>query len=99
MTDFVQSEPQEGPLSEEKTEVSVLYHQQNLYFGVYCYDSEPGSVIVKDLRQDFNWNNNDVFILTIDTFNDDRNGFHFVRNPSRCEFPLKRYNLLTATVG
>ncbi|MEE2821716.1 MAG: DUF5916 domain-containing protein [Acidobacteriota bacterium] len=81
ISQFIQSEPQEGSPSTEETEVRVLYDQSNLYFGVYCFDSDADQVIAKDLEQDFNWNDNDVFIITIDPFNDDRNGFHFAVNP------------------
>ncbi|MDA2932816.1 carbohydrate binding family 9 domain-containing protein [Acidobacteria bacterium AH-259-D05] len=91
-TQFVQSEPQEGVSSTEKTEVRILYDQSNLYFGIYCYDSESDRVIAKDLEQDFNWNDNDVFIITIDPFNDDRNGFHFAINPAGAKSESQFFN-------
>ncbi len=91
-TQFVQIEPQEGVPSTEKTEVRILYDESNLYFGVYCYDSESDRVIARDMEQDFNWNDNDVFIITIDPFNDDRNGFHFAINPAGAKSESQFFN-------
>ena len=89
---FVQSEPQEGAASTEDTEVRILYDQSSLYLGIYCFDSEVDQVIAKDLEQDFNWNDNDVFIITIDPFNDDRNGFHFGFNPVGAQSESQFFN-------
>lgn len=39
--DFVQRFPNPGNEPSERTELRVLYDDQNIYFGVVCHDSEP----------------------------------------------------------
>jgi hypothetical protein len=77
---FVQADPEEGAPSTERTEVRVLFDEHNLYFGVYCYDSEPDKIIVNDLRRDFDTYESDVFGVMIDPLHDLRNGFSFFTN-------------------
>jgi hypothetical protein len=77
---FVQSDPEEGAPSTERTEVRVLFDEHNLYFGVYCYDSQPDEIIVNDLRRDFDSYESDVFGVMIDPLHDLRNGFTFFTN-------------------
>ena len=36
---FLQRDPEEGMPASEQTEVRVLYDQENLYFGVRCFES------------------------------------------------------------
>ena len=79
-TDFLQSEPKEGEPSVERTEVHVLYDNQNLYFGVYAHDSEIAHVVVSDLKKDFANDANDTFEIVLDTFHDERNGYIFSTN-------------------
>ncbi|MBI4443169.1 MAG: carbohydrate binding family 9 domain-containing protein [Acidobacteria bacterium] len=78
---FVQSEPYEGTPATEKTDVRLLYDAENLYIGVYCYDSEPDNIIVTSLKEDFPPIDTDSFSVVLDTFFDARNGFLFVTNP------------------
>ena len=58
---FVQANPDEGTPASERTEVRVLFDDDNLYFGVYCYDSEPDGIIVNELKRDFASREGDVF--------------------------------------
>jgi len=37
-THFIQNEPDTGEPATERTEVRLLYDNENLYLGVYCYD-------------------------------------------------------------
>ena len=80
--DFIQSEPYAGNPASEPTEVRLLYDRQNLYVGVYCFDSRgKEGVIVQDLSRDFSASSGDLFQVVFDTFNDDRSGFAFGTNP------------------
>jgi hypothetical protein len=79
--DFVQYEPVEGAPATERTEVRVLYDANNLYFGVTCFQSEAGTVIVNQLARDFPITDTDVFGVALDTFYDRRNTFAFFTNP------------------
>lgn len=47
---FVQRTPDEGEPASERTEVYIGYTDDTLYFGVVCYDRDPGRIIVADSR-------------------------------------------------
>ncbi|MCZ6769625.1 MAG: DUF5916 domain-containing protein [Acidobacteria bacterium] len=81
-TDFTQNEPREGEPATERTEVRLLYDEENLYIGVYCFDSagEKG-LVVTDLRRDYTPLQGDHFSVLLDTFDDNRNAFVFGTNP------------------
>jgi hypothetical protein len=61
VTDFRQREPHEGELPTDKTEVRVLYTRHAVYFGVYCFDSEPSRIIATELRRDVSQDLDDHF--------------------------------------
>ena len=60
-----------------QTEVKVTYTESTLYVGIVCFDPSPGKRPVESLRRDFNLMKNDNFIVFIDTYNDQTNGFSF----------------------
>ena len=41
-TGFVQTQPDEGQPATERTEVRVLFNDDTIYFGIVCYDRDPG---------------------------------------------------------
>ena len=63
------------PISD--TEVMMAHDDNNLYLAVTCLDSIPGKRPVESLRRDFSFGRNDNFIVFIDTYNDQTNGFAF----------------------
>ncbi len=80
--DFVQNEPRTGEPATEQTEVRLLYDDENLYVGVYCFDSAgKEGVTVTEVKRDYRPFDNDHFSFVLDTFNDNRNGFLFGTNP------------------
>ncbi len=79
---FTQREPDEGASATEKTEVGVLYDEQNIYFGIKCYDSEPDKIIAREMRRDARIHDDDYFALIIDTYHDYRSGYYFTTNPN-----------------
>ncbi|HVL69730.1 MAG TPA: DUF5916 domain-containing protein [Vicinamibacterales bacterium] len=81
--DFVQEEPRVGQPVTERTEVRVLLDDEAIYFGVWCYDSDPRGIIARELRRDQprNFPPEDQFDIILDTFHDHRNAFHFGINP------------------
>jgi hypothetical protein len=79
--DFTQKEPREGQPATESTEVRLLYDDENLYVGVYCFDSSPERLIVNDVTRDYAPNMGDHFSVVLDTFDDNRNAFIFGTNP------------------
>ncbi|TAL78795.1 MAG: hydrolase [Bacteroidetes bacterium] len=60
-----------------QTEVKVIYDESNIYVGIVCFDPTSGKRPVESLRRDFNFMKNDNFIVFIDTYNDQTNGFAF----------------------
>ena len=81
--DFIQNDPAMGEPATERTEVRVLYDDENLYIGVYCFDSQGADgLVVTQLTRDYGPRENDHFSMVFDTFDDNRNGFIFGVNPS-----------------
>jgi hypothetical protein len=78
---LTQREPKDGAPATEKTEIRILYDDRNLYFGIMCFDSEPGRIVANEMRRDAELMNDDYFSFIIDTYNDHRNGFAFATNP------------------
>ena len=80
-TDFIQQEPHMGEPSTERTEVRLLYDDENLYLGVYCFDSAGAEgIMVNDVSRDYRPRESDTFTMVFDTFNDRRNSFIFGTN-------------------
>ena len=80
--DFIQNEPDTGEPATERTEVRLLYDDENLYLGVYCYDSAGREgLTVTQISRDFGPGDGDHFAMIFDTFNDHRNGYVFGTNP------------------
>ena len=82
-SDFVMQEPQEGPPATERTEVWVLFDNDNVYVSARCWNSAPESDwIVNEMRRDsFNISAGEFVGLLLDTFYDRRNGMNFGINP------------------
>ncbi len=60
-----------------QTEVMLTYDELNFYVGIICWDLTPGKRPVESLRRDYNFSRNDNFMLFLDTYNDQTNGFAF----------------------
>jgi len=72
--EFVQRDPDEGMPVSERTEVRALYDQENLYFGIRCFDSQADGILATELRRDNAFANDDSFTVLLDTFHDHRRG-------------------------
>lgn len=82
VSDFIQQEPFEGQLATDKTEVWVLFDDQNVYVAARMWESEPGHRIATEMRRDANnLFTNDHFALTFDSFYDRHNGYGMMANP------------------
>ena len=91
-TGFLQNEPREGQPATFDTEVRVLYDDHALYFGVFAHDDDPAAIIVSELRKDFNTAASDGFLIVIDTFPDQRNGYEFATNPAGAKWDAQMSN-------
>ena len=91
-TNFVQRQPRPGEPSHERTEVRVLYDDENLYVGYYCFDSEPGNMIINGLEEDFAFTQSDSVVLDIDSLHDRQSGFEFATNPAGAKYDTQFFN-------
>ena len=82
-SDFVTQEPVEGLPATEKTEVWLLYDEDNFYMSVRCWNSAPeSSWIIRDIRRDSqNVISGEYIGVLLDTFYDRRSGYNFGINP------------------
>ncbi|MBC7919809.1 MAG: carbohydrate binding family 9 domain-containing protein [Ferruginibacter sp.] len=79
-TDFRMVLPMDTGAARVRTEVRMAYDDQNLYFLARCYHALPGPYMVESLRRDFSFSKNDNFLLFMDPFDDQTNGFSFGAN-------------------
>jgi hypothetical protein len=79
--DFLQREPYEGQKPTETTEVRILYTANAVYFGIFCYDSDPSGIVAKELRRDVSQDLDDNFEILISSTDDHQNGYAFQINP------------------
>ena len=89
---FIQSDPREGEPATYDTEVRVLYDDRALYFGVFARDPEPDRIIVNDLKKDYDTTASDGFLIVLDTFRDERNGYQFATNPAGAKWDAQMSN-------
>ena len=75
--DFFRITPVDTGRATAKTEVQLTYDDNYLYALIICYDSVIGKRPVESLRRDFSFPKNDNFIIFMDTYNDQTNGFAF----------------------
>jgi Domain of unknown function (DUF5916) len=78
--------PTDTGFAAAQTEVKLTYTESTLYVGIICFDPSPGKRPVESLRRDFNFGKNDNFIVFIDTYNDQTNGFAFGVSPAGAQW-------------
>ena len=78
--------PTDTGFAAAQTEVRLTYNESTLFVGITCYDPTPGKRPVESLRRDFNFPKNDNFIVFIDTYNDQTNGFAFGISPAGAQW-------------
>jgi hypothetical protein len=79
-TDFTQSQPHPGEPSRERTELRFLYDDDNLYVGLWCYDSDAEHITLNDIREDFNFLESDGVSLYISSLHDNLTGYSLAIN-------------------
>jgi len=85
-SDFFMVLPMDTSKAQVKTEVKLTYDDDNLYLIAICYHGLPGPYIVESLRRDFAFGKNDNFLLFMDTFDDQTNGFSFGANAAGAQW-------------
>lgn len=81
VVDFLQIDPLDLASPSEKTEVRILYDDENLYIAFKNYDAQPGEITGRMTRRDdwqmgFNYNSDWVGV-GFDSQNDDQTGYLF----------------------
>lgn len=85
-SDFYMVLPMDTSMAKVRTEVKMTYDDDNLYLVAICYHALPGPYVVESLRRDFSFGKNDNFLLFMDTFDDQTNGFSFGANAAGAQW-------------
>jgi hypothetical protein len=75
-TDFLERNPTEGNPPQFKTEVRVLFDDNNIYVLGYCFDDYPDSILTQLGERDDRLNA-DLFSVSFDTYNNMLDAFTF----------------------
>ena len=80
--DFHEITPQEYDEPAKRTQVFMLYDENNLYIAAKLWDTEPEAITAQILRQGSGIGNDDNFAVILDPFHDRRSGYRFQVNPN-----------------
>jgi hypothetical protein len=89
VSDFLQKEPEEGKPPSERTEVAVVYDDDQLYIGARCYSAAPEELTMYLDRRD-RQGPSEQFIVSIDSYCDRRTAYGFGVSSAGVRFD--RYN-------
>ena len=84
--DFFMILPMDTSFAQSKTAVRMSYDDQFLYLAAECFEDLPGKNTVQSLRRDFSFGSNDNFLVFIDPFDDQTNGFSFGANAAGAQW-------------
>ena len=79
--DFIQFQPERGQPSSFITQVRILYDEENIYFGFYCFDPEQDKIAARLTKRDSDLKPDDSVYIMLDTFHDKRNCYYVATNP------------------
>ncbi|WP_026955317.1 DUF5916 domain-containing protein [Algoriphagus vanfongensis] len=91
-TDFFMITPMDTSFAEVQTDVRMTYDDHNLYIIVVNHHLIDGPYMVESLRRDFSFGKNDNFLLFMDPFDDQTNGFSFGANAAGAQWDGIMYN-------
>ncbi len=91
-TDFHMVSPMDTSHALLRTDVRMTYDDEYLYIIAVCYRSGSGPNVVQSLRRDFSFGRNDNFLVFIDPFDDQMNGFSFGANAAGAQWDGLMYN-------
>jgi hypothetical protein len=84
--DFYAVLPMDTSFANVRTEVRMAYDDHTLYMIAVCYLALPGPNMVESMKRDFVFGKNDNFLLFMDTFDDQTNGFSFGANAAGAQW-------------
>ncbi|MDI1324223.1 MAG: DUF5916 domain-containing protein [Algoriphagus sp.] len=91
-TEFFMITPMDTSFAKVRTDVRMSYDEENLYLIVVNYHGMEGPYMVESLRRDFSFGKNDNFLLFMDPFDDQTNGFSFGANAAGAQWDGIMYN-------
>jgi Carbohydrate family 9 binding domain-like len=77
LADFLQQLPVPGAPAMEPTVLRIMYDENNLYFGVYAYDSRPEEIILRPMEHDPGRFAGDNVTIVLDPGTTRRNAYRF----------------------
>ncbi|MET3881050.1 carbohydrate binding family 9 domain-containing protein [Chitinophaga sp. OAE865] len=84
--------PMDTSAARLRTDVRMTYDDKNLYLVVENYTVGNGPYMVESLRRDFAFLKNDNFLLFMDPFDDQTNGFSFGANAAGAQWDGLMYD-------
>jgi Domain of unknown function (DUF5916)/Carbohydrate family 9 binding domain-like len=84
--DFFMITPMDTSKATVSTSVRMCYDNNNLYLLAICYKKLKGPYMVESLRRDFSFGKNDNFLVFMDPFDDQTNGFAFGTNAAGAQW-------------
>ena len=91
-TNFFMITPMDTSYAQVQTDVRMTYDEQNLYIIVVNHHLMEGPYMVESLRRDFSFGKNDNFLLFMDPFDDQTNGFTFGANAAGAQWDGIMFN-------
>jgi hypothetical protein len=85
LKDFMQGGPVPGNEVSNRTEVRILYNDQNLYIGITAFDS-TGTYLVNSLQRDKYYRSEDGVSIMLDTYNDKSHALLLYSNTTGARF-------------
>lgn len=89
---FFMITPMDTSKATVSTEVRMCYDDRNIYLLAICHKKLPGPYMVESLRRDFAFGKNDNFLVFIDPFDDQVNGFAFGANAAGAQWDGMMYD-------
>ncbi len=77
LTEFRQRQPNAGEVPTQRTVLRIMFDENNLYFGVYSYDTNPEQIIVRSMARDSEVFTGDNIGFTLDPGLTRRNAYNF----------------------
>jgi hypothetical protein len=90
--DFFMVLPMDTSFAHVKTEVRMTYDAENIYLLAICFHKEKQKYMVESLKRDFVFGKNDNFLLFMDPFDDQTNGFSFGANAAGAQWDGTMYD-------
>ena len=91
--EFYQRNPNFGEPATERTVLRIMYDENNLYIGVYSYDSTPDEIVVRAMARDGPTFNADFVRVTLDPGLTRRNGYALISTDGT-RFGTRRFSWL-----